>query len=202
MKDVFSNIHRRNAWGGTESLSGPGSTLARAGSFSGPIMDLLQQLNVTTLLDAGCGDFNWMKELPLRLDAYFGIDLVPEIIAENRRLYQSPTRQFVELDITSDPLPTVDLILCRDCLVHFSFTDIAAALANFKCTGSTYLLTTSFIQHPINSDIQTGGWRQLNFQIPPFSFPDPLFLIDEQCHHSGGIYSDKRIALWKLSDIP
>jgi hypothetical protein len=39
-------------------------------------------------------------------------------------------------------------------------------------------------------------------QHPPFSLPEPLQLIDEQCHHTGGIYADKRIGLWRFSDLP
>jgi hypothetical protein len=35
----------------------------------------------------------------------------------------------------------------------------------------------------------------------PFSFPPPEKLIDERCLHSGGIFADKRLALWRLDDL-
>lgn len=99
-------------------------------------------------------------------------------------------------------LPKADVILCRDCLVHFSFADIELALSNFKRSGSRYLLTTSFIDWEMNADISTGGWRPLNLQASPFLFPAPMAMVDERCMHSGGIYQGKRLALWELESLP
>src|SRR5205807_10282857 len=104
-------------------------------------------------------------------------------------------------DIVRDDLPQSDVILCRDCLVHFSLDDVSAALRNFKRSRSHYLLTTTFIEFPENLDIETGGGRQLNLQRSPFNFPPPKEMIDEKCLHTGGIYADKRLALWDLEDI-
>jgi SAM-dependent methyltransferase len=202
VKDIFADIYTRWAWGSGESVSGPGSGLERTSAFRTELAALLRRLNAKTLLDAGCGDFNWMKETDRDLEHYIGIDVVPALIAENQRKYASLTRTFLERNIAQDELPKADVILCRDCIVHFSFDDIAATLRNFKQSGSSYLLTTTFIEWPSNADIPTGGWRQLNLEKAPFNFPPPLALVDEKCHHTGGIYADKRFALWPLSDIP
>jgi len=198
----FSEIYRRGGWGNGESVSGPGSTLARAAAFKEDLVLLLNDLNAKSLLDAGCGDFNWMKEVRLNLARYVGVDVVEELVAENQRLYGSDHRIFLNLDITKDSLPQVDVILCRDSLVHFSFKDIFATLANFKKSGSTYLLATTFTRFPESHDIPTGAWRQLNMQLPPFTFPEPARLIDEKCVHSGNVYADKCLGLWALKDIP
>ena len=40
-----------------------------------------------SLLDAPCGDFNWMRHVPLGGVSYTGADVVPELIARNRRDY-------------------------------------------------------------------------------------------------------------------
>jgi len=200
--DIFSEIYRRGGWGNGESVSGPGSTLARAAAFNEDLVLLLNDINTKSLLDAGCGDFNWMKEVKLSLARYVGVDVVAELVAENQRLYGSDRRIFVNLDMTKDSLPQVDVILCRDSLVHLSFKDIFATLANFKESGSTYLLATTFTRFPESNDIPTGSWRQLNMQLPPFTFPEPARLIDEKCVHSGGVYADKCLALWALKDIP
>jgi hypothetical protein len=142
-----------------------------------------------------------MKETVLDLEHYTGVDVVPEIVAENRRMYGNSGRSFLELDIASEVLPKVDVILCRDCLVHFSFEDASNAIRNFKRSGSIYLLTTTFIRFPANVDIRTGDWRQINLEIAPFNFPKPVALIDEKCTHTGGIYADKQLALWRLDAI-
>jgi hypothetical protein len=38
-------------------------------------------------------------------------------------------------------------------------------------------------------------------QAAPFNFPAPLALIDEKCTHTGGVYRDKRLGLWKLDSL-
>ena len=101
-----------------------------------------------------------------------------------------------------NPLPQADVILCRDCLVHFSFQDIVRALHNFQHSGSRYVLTTTFIGLGVNDDIATGAWRPLDLQAPPFALTLPLAVVDEKCMHTGGIYRDKRLALWTLATLP
>ena len=199
---IFDQIHHRRDWGNGESVSGPGSSIARAAAFTEEMVVLLGEVKAKSLLDAGCGDFNWMKEIELDLSRYVGIDVVSALIRRNQHAYSNECRGFLNLDMTKDKLPRVDVILCRDSLVHFSLKDIFAALKNFRQSGSTYLLTTTFTRWPDNIDILTGEWRQINLQMPPFNFPEPLRLIDEKCEHSGGIFADKCLVLWALKDLP
>ena len=65
----------------------------------------------------------------------------------------------------------------------------------------TWLLTNTFVSRSVNPDIETGGWRPLNLQAPPFDRA-ASYVIDERCEHSGGIWSDKRLALWPLPIDP
>ena len=200
-REVFSDIHRRRAWGDCESASGPGSGIARTSAFSDQVPRLLEEFGVRTLLDAGCGDFNWLKEVKLDLDSYIGVDVVEEIVSELSRKYSNEHRRFLNLDIISDKLPQADLILCRDCLVHLSFSQIFEALRNFKRSTSRYLLTTTFTRFVDNADIAMGEWRPINLQEPPFSLPPPLRLIYEKRSESGEDYSDKHLGLWEFRDI-
>jgi hypothetical protein len=96
----------------------------------------------------------------------------------------------------------VDLILCRDCLVHLSLADIDAALKNIARSGSTYLAATTFPGRGVNPDIKTGGWRPLDLQAHPFYFPEPLAIINEQCTEAAGLYADKSLAVWRVIDLP
>ena len=125
------------------------------------------------------------------------MDIVAELIASNSSFYTTSTRRFICADMTRDDLPKADMILCRDGLVHLSFADARAAIRNFRRSGSSYLLATTFVNHSRNQDVPTGGWRALNLQAAPFSFPAPLALVDERCTQPGG--HDKRIGLWKLA---
>ena len=199
---VFGEIHRRHAWGDGESVSGPGSTRARGADISADVIALLRSLDARTLLDAPCGDFNWIADVADAVPRYVGVDVVPALIEANRRRHRTARREFRCADISRDPLPTADVILCRDCLVHFSHRDVWTTLENFRRSGARYLLTTTFVARAANAGIRTGAWQPLNLEAAPFDFPPPLALVDERCLHSGGIFRDKRLALWELAALP
>jgi hypothetical protein len=201
MRRVFVDIYRTNAWGGQESVSGPGSGIERTREIRTDLERLVRRLGVRTLLDAPCGDFHWMKEADLGLERYVGVDVVPGLVESNRRLHGSASREFRLLDMTRDALPRADLVLCRDGLVHFSLADARRALRRIRESGSTYLLATTFASRAENPDIRTGGWRPLNLEAAPFGFPPPRESIDERCPADGGAYADKRLGLWRVSDI-
>ena len=162
---------------------------------------LLRKIGARTLLDAPCGDFNWMDSVAGAVDSYTGIDIVEELIARVAQRHAGERRTFLCRDFTRDPLPRADVILCRDALVHFSFADVRAALRNFRRSGSRYLLTTTFIAHERNENCWTGSWRMLNLERGPFRFPTPLALIDERRPLPDGRDSGKRLALWQLESI-
>ena len=67
---VFNSIYRNNTWDGDESISGPGASLRHTEAIRRELPLLIERLGIRTLLDAPCGDFNWMKETKLRLDRY------------------------------------------------------------------------------------------------------------------------------------
>lgn len=197
---IFTRIHETNAWGDPESRSGPGSTVARGTDLRPALVELLTRYSVSTLLDAPCGDFNWMRYVTGGLNvSYVGIDVVETLIAQNQALHADQRHRFEWRDVTRDPLPRADLILCRDALVHLSFADVRAALENFRRSGSRLLLTTTFIDLPRNEDTRTGGWRPLNLQAEPFLFPEPIAMIDDL--PAGGIAPGKRLGLWELATI-
>ena len=202
MKSIFIEHYQSRVVGGEESLSGSGSSLVQTIEIRMRIPVLVRAFNASSMLDAPCGDFHWQKEMELELQHYVGADIVPDIIRMNQRKYGNHIRQFRILDITKDELPRSDIILCRDCLVHFQFKKIVAALRNFKRSDSSYLLTTTFPQQDENRDILTGHWRPINLELPPFDFPKPIKMINEKYTGEGGKASDKSLGFWKLEDIP
>jgi hypothetical protein len=201
LEEIFAAMIARYRRFGDESLSGPGSCLAQTVELRERLPLLLEDLHVRSLLDAPCGDFNWMKEVRLGLDEYIGADILAEIVAENERRHGGPSRRFLKLDVTSDRLPRAQCILSRDCLTHFSLADAMAALRNFKSSGAQYLLTTTFPDRERNEETSGGAWRPINLQRPPFDFPAPLRIIDERCSEARGVYGDKSLALWSLDAL-
>ena len=198
----FSAIYRGNEFGGEESRSGGGSSLAQTAAIRTAIPALLSDLSVRVLLDVPCGDFHWMQHVQLPDTKYVGGDVVKELVDENCRRYAGRAREFVCLDIARDQLPPADLILCRDCLVHLPFEQSLAVLRNFRRSGAHYALITTFPNTTENVDLgMRGMWRPLNLNAPPFNLPAPLRLIVEGCTEAGGAYRDKSLGLWELSKI-
>ncbi len=202
MTSTFAPFYAENRWGDSESVSGPGSNLARTSKLRTELPALLKEIDARTLIDAPCGDFNWMKETNLEVDQYIGIDIIPDLISRNQDLYANDRTQFRLLDLTRDELLRVDVILCRDCFIHFSYKHIAAALKNFKRSRSTYLLTNTYPSWPENTNTRTGDFRHLNLLLPPFNFPPPLKQIDEKPAEEQAEFYGKALGLWKLADLP
>jgi hypothetical protein len=111
---------------------------------------------------------------------YIEVDIIPEITSKNKALYSNSERAFCNLDISSSLLSKVDLIISRDCLVHFSLNDAWNTLINFKRSGSKYLLITTFIRDYINKEIVTGYWCVLNFEKELINFPKPIYTLREK----------------------
>ena len=199
--DVFTDIYKNNAWNGAHSLSGPGSDLDQTRVIIQELPRLLQDLQVTTLLDIPCGDFHWINQVNLEGLHYQGADIVAELIHNNRKNYEKENVLFHLMNLLQDDLPQVDLILCRDCLVHLSHSDIFLALQNLCRSRSTYLLATTFTERDKNDDILTGEWRPLNLEAPPFHLPAPQCLLNEACTEGGGVYRDKSLGLWSVETI-
>ena len=178
-RETFDTIYRNNVWGSAESVSGLGSTLANTLPVRRALPGLLRSLGVRTMLDAPCGDFNWMRHVDLSGVHYIGGDIVPELLRATQAVHGGADRAFRPLDILQDPLPPADLWLCRDVLIHFSNEDALALLHRAARAPIRYLLTTHYELCPRNMEINTGGYRPINLCIAPFNLPRPLRRIDD-----------------------
>ena len=200
-KTIFTDIFKSNSFGGKDSVSGPGSDLYQTRIIIKELPALFRDLGVSTLLDIPCGDFHWMNQVISDGIDYIGADIVDELIQNNKRKYERRNVSFRSLDIIEDELPRVDLVFCRDCLVHLSFKQIFSTFHTICNSGSMYLLTTTFPLRKRNRDVFTGQWRPVNLQIPPFNFPEPILIINEACPEAEGAYSDKSLGLWRIDAI-
>jgi hypothetical protein len=201
MRQIFEKIYDLHHWYNAESKSGPGASLRQTKTVRTILPALFKELNIKTILDIPCGDFNWMKDVDLTTYGYCGADIVNSVVKDNDTVYTQKGRQFIWADITTSALPKADLIFCRDCLVHFSFNDIEKAIRNLKKSGSKYLLTTTFPTRS-NEDIITGSWRPINLESAPFLFPAPIRLFNENCTEGHGMFTDKSLGLWDIERLP
>ena len=200
-EDVFTSIFAGNKWEGTESVSGQGSDREQTLVVVRELGVLLRELKIGTMLDVPCGDFHWMKQVDLGATTYIGADIVADLIQRNEIQHGSDRVRFEKLNLLSDRLPNVDLIFCRDCLVHFAYDDVFRALRNICDSGARYLLTTSFPGRRRNDNIVTGQWRPLNLQAAPVALPAPLRSVEEGCTENRGAFHDKSLCLWRVDDV-
>ena len=198
---IFTTIYKNNTWGGV-SRSGKGSDLENTGVIAAELERILSKYRIWSMLDIPCGDFSWMQRVNLEDRAYFGADIVAALIADNRERYYDRERDvnFEVLDLREDSLPVVDLVFCRDGMVHLPNRMVWDCLRNIIGSGSRYLMATTFPDHA-NRDIAEGGWRPINLERPPFSFPPPLEFVFENYTGDNGRFTDKGMGLWEISSL-
>lgn len=189
----FTEIWRTNAWGSSESRSGPGSTLAQTAHIRKRLPELFREHGVRVLADAGCGDLNWMSHIGEVLDLYLGFDVVPDLVGDLRRRHEARKNHFFNTaDVTRDVLPRADLILCRDVLTHLPHELVSSALDRFRKSGARLLLATTFARGH-NDPVRIGGWQPIDLCAPPFNLEPPLIRISEELPNS-----TKALGLWPL----
>jgi hypothetical protein len=180
LQRVFTGIFENNAWKSWETRSGSGSTWQATHALIPALGALLEALDIRVLVDAGCGDVNWMSALTPRLALYFGLDIVEHLALQNSRLLGHRAGHFFKVaDITQDPLPRADAILSRNVLTHLSNAQVHAALRNFAASGARFLIASAHDGVVQNQEMQTGVWRPLDLTQAPFHLPPPLQRIED-----------------------
>jgi len=173
VEERFNKIYSTNYWLDNESRSGTGSSLRSTENIRFHLLKILEKFNIKKLFDAPCGDFNWMSQVLKSVEIdYLGSDIVKDLIVSNKK-YENDKIKFSKLDIIVDKLPVSDLMICRDCLFHFSYKDIFLFLNNFLSSDIKYILLTSHLNtdHKFeNKDIVTGDFRKIDLFSRPFNF--------------------------------
>jgi SAM-dependent methyltransferase len=199
----FDWIYDTHYWDSKESKSGPGSNIYNTAAIRRDLPLLMYEYNFTSLLDAPCGDLNWMKTVEfIRPIEYVGLDIVKKLVERHREKYRgSPNYKFIHRDfVMFPPYKIFDLILARDVLQHLNHVDREKVIKNWENSGSKYVLTTLYTNKWNNSDIVTGETGYLNLMEPPYNFVDPIkWIVDENPGFEKKEGKPvKNLGLWKL----
>ena len=155
----FSFIYKRASWCKYQgkAFSGSGSTPHITKEYRKFIEKFIKKHNISTVLDAPCGLWTFSQLIEWRgVDGYVGIDLVKEVVRENRRTVRNlrwdPKRfQFRVMSLTSHALPPSDLVglsyylmlylyqqkKSKNIFDFFQFTNSVSCLSEINCCKSS-----------------------------------------------------------------
>lgn len=191
--------------GRRESMSGPGSALAAAAPTLALLNQAIAEYEIASILDLGCGDWNWMQRASWRSDPavrYEGWEAHEGLVARLNAQFAGPNVRFRLADIITEPLPPSDLVICRDVLFHLPVRLAIRLLERLRASGR-FLLATSFLDQPANDDIQNylpipnWGFHLINLDVAPFDLGEGrIKTLPEPACVSGG--SQRSVCLYRL----
>jgi SAM-dependent methyltransferase len=180
MEAKFSDIYQHRGW---YKGSGSGSLPENTVAYRNLLSNLIIQDDIKTVVDLGCGDWQFSKLLNWGTVKYTGVDVVPSVIEKNSKLYGDKNNvTFVLSDIFDFEIPPgTDLVIIKDVLQHWSNEHIQSFLRSSN--NWRYMLATNTIEsyditdpdnpvllaEEINHDINLGDVRPIDLALPPFS---------------------------------
>ncbi len=177
-EQIFTELYTQNTWGDTETRSGCSARMNRTESIRAKFPSLFQSLTITSVLDVGCGDWNWMRHVDLSGVSYLGIDIVEPLIESLQATYTRPNVHFQKMDGLTEPPETADLWLVRDVLGLYGYDECKQLFQQFLSSESRFIAITT-IDACENKDCLAGTWRPLNLLDAPFNLPEPVCVIDD-----------------------
>lgn len=193
MQDNVFDANYRAGWG-----SGLGSLVSSTATYRYIVESFIRLNDVHTVLDLGCGDWQFSKLIPWDFYdvSYLGLDLSQVIIKNNTETYGSERRQFKVIREPSEVLGLgrFDLVLCKDVLIHVPNSVANQYLDVFVAVARYALITVdAFPSDRINEDINIGDYRAMDLRKSPFSRNSSV--IAEYVNHFGHNFFVKHVHL-------
>lgn len=179
-KDAMAQIYEKNLWGGASRFySGLGSHQQEiVQPYLAVVSSFLKSFRTPPVVcDLGCGDFNVGKELVKFSRKYIAIDIVPELIAYNKKNFKAHHLEFQTRNIATEILPPGDCAILRQVLQHLSNAEIKKVVE--KLYAYNYILLTEHIPEEDfkpNIDIISGQGIRLKKQSGVNLLAAPFYL--------------------------
>lgn len=163
MQQTFEKIYAENAW---MAGSGEGSLPENTERLRSFLQHFLREHAVRSVIDAGCGDWQFSQGIDWTGITYTGIDVAESVMRRNASLYRGPGRTFVQGDIMSISLPPADLFIAKDVFQHWPNDAICSFLPILKAFPRAIIVNDVGVR--TNEDVPLGGYRGLDITRPPF----------------------------------
>jgi SAM-dependent methyltransferase len=173
LRGAFSYIYEKNLWG-------QGSGLGSFPEFTQPYVAMLQRFlhdhDIRSVVDVGCGDWQFSRLIDWGGVDYLGLDLVEPLIEANRKAFATDSISF-EVATVGEPLPSADLVVCKDVLQHLPLAVVADYLAEFRRRFRHVLVTNDVYPNAdTNAECPLGSGRAIRPDLEPFSHEATLVL--------------------------
>jgi SAM-dependent methyltransferase len=174
MTDRFSEIYDKNEWG---YGSGVGSLPLNNVDYIKFIRMFIERNNIRSVVDFGCGDWQFSRFIGWVGVAYSGFDIVADVIAHNQKLFARDKITFSIFTPQTD-LPSADLFICKDVFQHLPNGLVRRYLDLFKERAKFLLITNDDwpAEDQTNAEIAEGGWRPVRLDRPPFCEVAPVIM--------------------------
>lgn len=173
---VFDDIYRHAKWGSNTAgvgNSGTGSTLPATLLYRTFLQQFLKDNAIHSVVDAGCGDWEFSQAINWTGIDYRGFDIVEAVVAQNTKKYAKPNIHFFAANIIDQDLPAADLLISKHVLQHLPNRDVAKFLT--KLSKYKHVLLINGVSRDTmsgsNADIAAGEYRELDVTRPPFNVP-------------------------------
>src|SRR5262245_6769917 len=170
LTNTFNRIYAEGTWGkdtAGKGTSGSGSTLAITQEYRTYLEDFIKTHSVKSVVDAGCGDWNFSSTMDWRDASYLGVDIASDVIAAVRSKHEKGKIRFQVGDIT-DELPAADLLISKDVLQHLSNALVQKFIRNNLRKGKYKWVILTNDRGTGNSDVESGGYRAIDLAAAPF----------------------------------
>jgi hypothetical protein len=156
------------SWYTGDEGSGAGSQLEYTKGYRAFLERFMADHGIESVLDIGCGDWQFSRLVDWGSRSYLGVDVVPHLIERLRAQHGGPLRRFECINSeTWEPPDDVDLVICKDVLQHLPSDYVLSLLRRLR--AKHVLLTNDLPPNGVNGDCERGGYRPLDLSRGPFN---------------------------------
>jgi SAM-dependent methyltransferase len=158
----------------------------------------MKEHDVKTVLDYGCGDAQFAKQVDWGGRDYLGVDIVPGAI--ERAITDCDGKEGMTFQVIKPEgwtPPDVDLSLCKDVLVHVPDVEAVAIARKLLLASKDVLFVQDRPAIGRNIDGVRGGYRGIDLSAPPFGLHGSVLFQFERSRR----FPDDKVVYWARGGV-
>lgn len=169
--EIFDDIYKNELWGQGQG-SGGGSSPQITVEYRKFLKQFLKDYNIKSVVDLGCGDWQFSRLIDWDGINYLGLDCVKTIIQDNKEKFENDNVKFKFAEAHEKVKEYADLLIVKDVMIHWTNSEIINFYNQLiKDKNFKYVLITNQIgTENINEDIITGQFHNIDINCKPFNF--------------------------------